>query len=373
MTDLEKIVFPLLQWYDQNKRDLAWRKEVNPYKTWVSEIMLQQTRVEQVKGYYDRFLKKLPTIYDLAKVDRDNLLKIWEGLGYYQRVCNMQKMAQIVVSKYEGKIPDTYEEIIKLPGIGDYTAGAILSIAYQKKIPCVDGNVLRVITRLTLDYSDIAKEETKVKIKEELTSILPDRVGDFNQALMELGALVCLPNKPPLCTICPLKELCLAHVQKKTDQLPVKTSKLSKRKEKYTVFILHYQDQILLQKRTNQGLLAALYELPNVTGHLTLKKKKIKNFVKYTYFHKEQKKSFKEQIYNWQNMPYDEINDEFTCPKGNKLKHVFSHLEWDLISYSVQVLETLPGLWVTEEERKATYPLPTAFNRLLEGEDQNEK
>lgn len=347
MTDLEKIVSPLLQWYDQNKRDLAWRKEVNPYKTWVSEIMLQQTRVEQVKGYYDRFLKKLPTIYDLAKVDRDNLLKLWEGLGYYQRVCNMQKMAQIVVSKYDGKIPDTYEEIIKLPGIGDYTAGAILSIAYQKKIPCVDGNVLRVITRLTLDYSDIAKEETKVKIKEELTSILPDRVGDFNQALMELGALVCLPNKPPLCTICPLKELCLAHVQKKTDQLPVKTSKLSKRKEKYTIFILHYQDQILLQKRTDQGLLAELYELPNVTGHLSLK---------------EAKAYLKTQGYH-----------VHSIQKGNKLKHVFSHLEWDLISYSVQVLETLPGLWVTEEERKANYPLPTAFNRLLKGEDQNEK
>ncbi len=336
----ENIVAPLLAWYDQNKRHLPWREEIHPYKTWVSEIMLQQTRVDQAIDYFNRFMKRLPTIQDLANVDMDTLLKLWEGLGYYNRARNMKKMAEIVVRDYQGIIPSSYEEITKLPGIGAYTAGAILSIAYNKKIPCVDGNVLRVITRVTLDYSDIAKEDTKEKIKNELIPLLPDRVGDFNQALMELGALVCLPNTIPKCDICPLKNACLAYKEGKQELLPVKSSKTTKRKEKRTVFVLIYQDQVLLQKRDEKGLLASLYELPNILGHLS--KKEVKAYLETQGY----------QIKSLQ--------------KGPSIKHIFSHLEWDLTSYIITLKEKSDGIWMHLEE-KEKYSLPTAFKNILKG------
>lgn len=339
MSSLQKIVAPLLYWYSLNKRDLAWRVDIHPYKTWVSEIMLQQTRVEAVKEYFARFMKRLPTIFDLARIEEDELLKLWEGLGYYNRVRNMQKMAKIVVEKYDGEIPDNYDELIQLPGIGDYTAGAILSIAYQQKIPCVDGNVLRVITRVLGSYEDIGNNKTKTHVKELLQEILPADVGDFNQALMELGALICLPNGEPLCDTCPLRDFCVAHQNNLTEEIPVKTKKITRKQEDYTVFLITCQGKIMLEKRDDKGLLASLYQLPNRPGILS-----------------------EEQV-------IQEITKMgltvHTLKKCSNQKHIFSHVEWNMVLYKVEVERENNGLFVSEEERIQNYPLPTAFEKLL--------
>lgn len=189
MQDLElmkQMRKPIINWYQQNKRDLPWRKEKNPYFIWVSEIMLQQTRIEAVMGYYERFLKTLPTIQDLAGVDEEKLLKLWEGLGYYNRARNLKKAAQMVQEKYAGEMPTKYEELLELPGIGEYTAGAISSIAYDEKVPAVDGNVLRVVSRVILSEKDVLETKTKKEFTEKLQSIMPEKAGDFNEGLMEL-------------------------------------------------------------------------------------------------------------------------------------------------------------------------------------------
>ena len=199
---LEKIVKPLLAWYDKGRRILPWRESPTPYHVWVSEIMLQQTRVEAVKPYYDRFMQELPDIEALAKVDEEKLLKLWEGLGYYNRARNLKKSAEKIVIDYEGQMPDSYEELVKLTGIGSYTAGAIASIAFGKPYPAVDGNVLRILARLRLDERDILDAGVKRAVETELLQVIPkDRPGDFNQALMELGAVVCVPNGMPKCDI----------------------------------------------------------------------------------------------------------------------------------------------------------------------------
>lgn len=339
MIELEQIVEPLLKWYAENKRELDWRKEIHPYKTWVSEIMLQQTRVEAVKGYFERFMKRLPTIFDLAQIEEEELLKLWEGLGYYNRVRNMQKMAKIVCEQYAGKIPDHYEELIKLPGIGDYTAGAILSIAYWKKVPCVDGNVLRVITRLIGSYDDITLLSTKEKIKQLIFPILPEQVDDFNQSLMELGAIVCLPNGEPNCANCPLNQFCYAYQHQVIRSIPVKTKKQSRKKEDLTVFLIRHQEEMLIEKRVGTKLLESLYQLPNCPGHLSLE---------------EAIHYLKEQGFAIQKIT-----------KDKQMKHIFTHIEWNMLLYIVEVEKKNNGLWVREEERKEQYPLPTAFEKLL--------
>ena len=204
---LEEIVEPLLSWYQENKRELPWRADPTPYHVWVSEIMLQQTRVEAVKGYYARFLEALPRIEDLARCPQEKLLKLWEGLGYYNRVKNMQKAALEIVEQYSGEIPEDYEKILGLPGIGSYTAGAIASIAYKIPKPAVDGNVLRVIARITEEPEDILKQRTRKKIEDMLEKIMPAQCpGEFNQSLMELGATVCVPNGPARCQSSPVNK-----------------------------------------------------------------------------------------------------------------------------------------------------------------------
>ena len=209
--DLYKIVEPLLAWYEKNRRKLPWRENVSAYRVWVSEIMLQQTRVEAVKPYFARFIDALPDVSDLADCEEEKLLKLWEGLGYYNRVRNMQKAAKTVMEEYGGQLPDDYEKLLSLKGIGSYTAGAIASIAYGIPVPAVDGNVLRIITRLTQDESDIMKQSVKKRVEQALLEVMPQkRAGVFNQALMELGATVCVPNGAPLCEACPWKEFCLA-------------------------------------------------------------------------------------------------------------------------------------------------------------------
>lgn len=201
----ENIAEPLLKWYDKNKRILPWRDKDNAYYTWVSEIMLQQTRVEAVKPYFARFIQELPDVAALAAAPEERIVKLWEGLGYYSRVRNMQKAAIQVMEEYDGRIPEDFETLLSLKGIGRYTAGAIASIAYGKKVPAVDGNVLRVYTRLTENHEDIMKQSVRKAVENELTERMPkDRPGDFNQAMMELGAVVCVPNGTAKCEECPL-------------------------------------------------------------------------------------------------------------------------------------------------------------------------
>ncbi|MGN0399365.1 MAG: A/G-specific adenine glycosylase, partial [Blautia sp.] len=235
---LEEITGPLLGWYEENKRDLPWRREPEPYHVWVSEIMLQQTRVEAVKEYYRRFLEALPKIPDLAACEEERLLKLWEGLGYYNRVKNMQKAARILVSEYGGNMPADYGKILELPGIGSYTAGAVSSIAFGIKKPAVDGNVLRVLSRITEWGEDIGKQSTKKKAEQILEEMMPgDRPGTFNQSLMELGAVVCVPNGTPKCEQCPVSGFCLAVKHGTISQYPKKTSPKKRRIEEKTVLL----------------------------------------------------------------------------------------------------------------------------------------
>lgn len=213
----------LLSWYAGSARVLPWREEPTPYRVWVSEIMLQQTRVEAVKPYYERFLNALPTVEALAQAPEELLLKLWEGLGYYNRVRNLQKGAQVVMERYGGKVPASFEELRSLPGVGDYTAGAVASIAFGIPVPAVDGNVLRVISRVLSRRDNILDPKVKRRVEEEIRAILPPQVGDFNQSLMELGALICLPGGAPKCLLCPLREVCRGFAQGTAPELPVKT------------------------------------------------------------------------------------------------------------------------------------------------------
>ena len=237
MEPLELLPIPLLQWYRENARVLPWRSDPTPYHVWISEIMLQQTRVAAVLDYYRRFLAELPTVADLAAVEEDRLMKLWQGLGYYNRARNLQKAARQIMEDHGGVFPDTYEAIHALSGIGDYTAGAISSIAFGIPEPAVDGNVLRVVARITGDDGDIMKPDTKARMGAALKRVMPvDAPGDFNQALMELGATVCLPNGAPLCDQCPAKEFCVARLTERTGELPVKAAKKARRVEERTVW-----------------------------------------------------------------------------------------------------------------------------------------
>ena len=248
--ELESIVDKLLIWFDANKRSLPWRDNPQPYYVWISEIMLQQTRVEAVKGYFKRFIEELPTVEALANAEEEKLLKLWEGLGYYNRVRNLNKAAKMIMEEYDGIIPEDYSMLMKLPGIGSYTAGAISSIAYNKQVPAVDGNVLRITKRLSADFSDISKPKVVKEVEEQIKRILPARPGDFNQALMDLGATVCLPNGRPLCEQCPIKEDCLGYKQDVCMLLPVKPSKKPRRMEDRTVILMQKFEKSSRKKRS---------------------------------------------------------------------------------------------------------------------------
>lgn len=339
---LEKIVKPLLAWYDKGRRILPWRESPTPYHVWVSEIMLQQTRVEAVKPYYDRFMKELPDIEALAKVDEENLLKLWEGLGYYNRARNLKKSAEKIVIDYEGQMPDSYEELVKLTGIGSYTAGAIASIAFGKPYPAVDGNVLRILARLRLDERDILETKVKRVVEAELLQVIPkDRPGDFNQALMELGAVVCIPNGMPKCDICPLSTFCEAVKTERVMEFPKKKAKKKRSIEEKTILVIQNDDKIVLRKRKETGLLAGMYEFPSMDGTQTAKRV----------------------------LAY--INAIGMTPlKIEKLppaKHIFTHKEWHMTGFLVRIdelerLEPKEGLFfATQLEMADRYPLPSAF------------
>ena len=355
---LRQIVEPLLEWFRQNARVLPWREEPLPYYVWVSEIMLQQTRVEAVKPYFQRFIQALPGVRELAECPEEKLLKLWEGLGYYNRVRNMQKAARIVLAEYDGRLPADYEALLKLPGIGSYTAGAIASIAFGLPVPAVDGNVLRVICRICENEEDITRQSVKTEFERRIREIEPRECpGLFNQALMELGALVCVPNGAPDCEACPVAACCLARIHGRTGELPRKKEKQKRKTEKKTVLVLRDEVHTVIHKRPGKGLLAGLYELPNLEGHLS----------------------------------EDEV---LGCLKEHGLspvriqplrpaKHIFSHVEWHMTGYLILVEEMkeavqenspcggekpgegkehCPEYLVIEPERtEAEYPIPAAF------------
>lgn len=331
----------LLRWYDQSARVLPWREDPTPYRVWVSEIMLQQTRVEAVRPYYERFLEAFPTVEALAGAPEDRLLKQWEGLGYYNRARNLQRAAQVIVERYGGQVPASFEELRSLPGIGDYTAGAVASIAFQILVPAVDGNVLRVISRVLCRYDNILDPRVKRRTERELRQVLPRRVGDFNQSLMELGALVCLPGGPPKCLVCPLRQVCRGRAQGVAEELPVKAKAKPRRREDRTVFLLVSREgRLALSRRPDQGLLAGLWELPAAEGALS----------------REEARAFLE-------------SQGFVEPAltpGPKAKHVFSHVEWHMTSFAVQGVEELPSCtWVTGRELREAYALPSAFKAYV--------
>lgn len=340
---LEKIVEPLLKWYTINKRSLPWRKDQDPYHVWISEIMLQQTRVEAVKNYYTRFIKELPSILELANVPEDKLLKLWEGLGYYTRARNLKKAAQIIQEQYNGIFPDNYRTIILLPGIGEYTAGAIASICFKEKVPAVDGNVLRVLSRILNSYKNIDEQKTKKEFINSITTILPNPVGEFNQALMELGALICIPNGMPKCEECPLNRICLSNKEHTQLDLPIKRKKKQRKKEEKTIFIFIYHDKVAIRKREDKGLLAGLYEFPNTNEILNIKQ--VANYLK------------KEKI------------EAIRIFDAEKKKHIFSHVEWYMQGYCIFVEKEFKNKeyeWISYFNLKEEYALPTAFGYFEE-------
>ncbi len=337
---LEEIVVPLLDWYDHQKRTLPWRSKPTPYRVWVSEIMLQQTRVEAVKPYFARFMKALPTVKKLAACPEEELLKLWEGLGYYNRVRNMQKAAQILVKENKGEVPAQFDELIKLPGIGKYTAGAISSIAFGIPVPAVDGNVLRVITRITADERDISKDSVKQSIARDIQEIIPmRRAGDFNQALIELGAIVCVPNGPAKCKECPVAHLCEAKRKDIVNELPKKAPKKKRTIEHKTVLLIKDGEKVAIRKRPKKGLLAGLYELPNIEGELS-----------------EEEVLTEVKSYGLSPLFIKRLEDS---------KHIFTHKEWHMRGYAVRVEELESEadgmLFVERETAERDYPIPSAF------------
>ncbi len=344
---LDHIGQPLLAWYDKGRRILPWREEPTPYHVWVSEIMLQQTRVEAVKPYYDRFVTHLSDIEALAQAQEEELLKLWEGLGYYNRVRNLNKAAKVIMEEYGGIMPSTYEELQKLPGIGSYTAGAIASIAYGKVATAVDGNVLRVLSRLRMDDRDIMQQSVKKQVEEELLLSMPtDRPGDFNQALMELGAMVCIPNGAPKCESCPWEKLCLAHAHGREQDFPVKSAKKARSIEKKTILILRDENKAALRKRPAKGLLAGMYEFPWIEGHLS--EKEVLDYLKKI---------------GLSVLHIKPLTDS---------KHIFTHKEWHMKGYAVRVDELAEKkkgdglLFVERKEAIEKYPIPSAFAAYLQ-------
>ncbi len=331
----------VVEWYRAHKRELPWRKEPNAYRVWVSEIMLQQTRVEAVKSYYERFLRELPTVKDLAEAEEDKLLKLWEGLGYYNRARNMQKAARQIMIDCHGVFPDTYEEILSLKGIGNYTAGAISAFAYGLPKPAVDGNVLRVISRLTGSREDIAKQSVRKRVEDMLEPIIPkDAASDFNQGLIELGAIVCVPNGEPKCGECPLSCFCEARRQGTVSEIPVKSRGKARRIEERTVFLFKDGKKLAIRKRPPKGLLASLYEFPNVQGSMSM----------------EEAVAYSKGI---------GLMPVRMKALGNA-KHIFSHIEWHMTGYEIIVDELERTnekgfLFIRAEEIGEEYPVPSAF------------
>ena len=327
----------LLDWYHRTRRVLPWRENPQPYYVWLSEIMLQQTRVEAVKPYFVRFLEALPTIEALANAPEELLLKLWEGLGYYSRVRNLQKAAQVVLSEYGGALPSDPALLEKLPGIGSYTAGAIASIAFGVPAPAVDGNVLRVVSRVTASREDIASPQYKKKTEQAIREIIPqDRAGDFNQSLMELGAMVCLGNGEPKCLLCPLEKVCLGRQQGIAGELPVKAPKKPRKREEKTLLLLRCGECFALRQRPKKGLLAGMWELPSLEGSCS-----------------------REEVEDWLKEQGVQVRSLEALPES---KHIFTHVEWHMRAFGAELAEPLPGFfWADPQALAEQCALPSAF------------
>ncbi|MCM1107112.1 MAG: A/G-specific adenine glycosylase [Blautia sp.] len=352
--DLEQLVEPLETWFLGHARVLPWRESPTAYRVWVSEIMLQQTRVEAVKPYFERFVRALPDVRALAECPEDRYLKLWEGLGYYNRVRNLNAAAKQIMEEFGGVIPEDYDRLLTLKGVGHYTAGAIASIAYNRPVPAVDGNVLRVLSRVSADDSDIMKQSVRTEMEKRLMELMQGKKEVhprvFNQALMELGATVCLPNTLPRCAECPWYAFCEARQQKRTQELPVRKKAKARRIEDRTVFIVRDGGRVAIHKRADRGLLAGLYELPNHSGHMNRE----------------------EALSYIRSLGYSPIRIQ----PLEDAKHVFSHVEWHMKGYIVLVEEpetACPAgqkdgglLFVEAEDARERYAIPSAFARYAE-------
>lgn len=337
--------YDLLDWYYENKRNLPWRENQDPYKVWVSEIMLQQTKVDTVIPYFHQFMEKFPTVYDLAKADEQDVLKTWEGLGYYSRARNLQSAVKEVVETYEGKVPDTPKELGSLKGIGPYTKGAILSIAYNQPEPAVDGNVMRVFSRVFNIEDDIAQVKTRKKFEELVREVISkEDPSSFNQAIMDLGATICTP-KSPACLFCPVQEYCRAFAKGVQEELPVKTKAKKQKKLSYMVLLIkNNKDEYLIEKRPDTGLLANLWQFPMVPmNEVSL-----------------------EGVTKW-------IEEEYKVSvqvkeKIDNLMHVFSHIKWELDIYeAVSVNEKVEDSrlrFVSKDEIKE-FPFPVSHQKMM--------
>ena len=343
MNIFEKLPEALLPWFEENKRDLPWRRDREPYHIWLSEIMLQQTRVEAVKGYYQRFLQALPTIESLAKADDELLYKLWEGLGYYTRVRNLKKAAKTVMERYGGQFPRNYEDVLALPGIGAYTAGAICSIAFGQKKPAVDGNVLRVISRLTEDVTPVDLPAYKKQVQQALEQVYPDQAAEFTQALMELGATACGPNWKPRCEECPCRGFCGAAKHGTAEQFPVKMPKTKRKIQKRTVFILSCDGRYALEKRPADGLLAGMWQFPNSEGWI--------------------EPEMAPEVVEGLGLRPVQLRRQV------QRRHIFTHIQWEMRGIYLEVREcTGDFVWMTAEQIEEKAALPTAFRLFWEEE-----
>ena len=335
---------PLLLWYRKNRRELPWRSDTDPYHIWVSEIMLPQTRVEAVRPYYERFLAALPDVASLAGCDEEVLLKLWEGLGYYSRARNLKRAAKIIVEKFDGAFPSTYEEIISLPGIGSYTAGAVSSIAFGLPRPAVDGNVLRVLARLNADDTDILLPEAKRSAEELLAEVIPrEEPGLFNQAMMEIGAVICLPNGGPKCGECPLSPFCLAHSLGREKELPVRLKKGKRKIEERTVLLIRDGDLTAVRKRPEKGLLAGMYEFPALAGY-------------------PDEREILTAVAAMGLTPLRILRRE-------DAKHIFSHVEWHMRAYEIRIAQPRPSdcglIFADEDGMRGRYAIPSALRAYV--------
>lgn len=339
----QDFVQKLLDWYADNARPLPWRDSRDPYRIWVSEVMLQQTRIEAVRPYFDRFMQAFPTIHALAEASTDRLMKLWEGLGYYSRARNLQAAAKVMVERYDGRMPASYEELLALPGIGEYTAGAIASIAFGIPVPAVDGNVLRVMARLLCCAEDVMQPAVRKKLTGMLRTMVPENApGQFNQALMELGETLCLPRIEPRCADCPIRAHCQAYAQSCARDLPVRAKAKARRIEQRTVFLLirtqRGERQVLVHKRPNKGLLAGLWELPNKEGVYV--RAEMESYIRGLGLEAESASALQ------------------------KTKHVFAHIEWHMQGWCVHTAGEFSEKdfrWVGLEALAQEYALPSAF------------
>lgn len=325
----------LLNWYDDHRRELPWREASDPYAIWVSEVMLQQTQVQTVIPYYERFMAEVPGIPQLAALDDQRLRKLWEGLGYYRRASYLKKAAQVLIRDYGGRLPADYEALLGLPGIGPYTAAAIAAMAFQQPYVAMDGNLERIFARILGETEPIHLGPVKGRLKACAEAYLDhDRPGDYNQALMDLGAGVCLSHGRPLCPQCPWQDLCQGKAKGLLYLIPQKAPRKKRRQEARTIFVHVWGKQMLLRQRPDQGLLAGMWEFPNLA------------------------RTHPRPLEAWEAAFGDRLGD-----LGSH-QHIFSHIQWEMQGYVIQH-ETRPpfyqGQWVDLHEIASSYALPAAF------------